>query len=299
MTLEDFVRPQISSSAAAGRFRDAVDLLSSAARLPVLAEGFPTFAPELLDVHPTAFSAAEIELMERHQRTSFYWIARNRTIAWLVRRYFADARMVLDIGCGSGYVTQALVDNLPEARIYATEASIEGLRAAARKLENRVFMLHIDARDIPFEGNFDLITSFDVLEHIDDDQSVLESIYRALRPGGGVLHFVPQHPALFSPADDASHHFRRYRLTELQGKLRSAGFRVVFSTSFVFWLFPIFAASRVKARLTSRYSVEAEHEQPRWLSSILNGVQAMELALLKCGISYPVGVSRAVVAVRD
>ena len=299
MTIEEFVRPQISPSAEAGRFRDAAELLSSATRLPALVEGFPSFSPEHLELNPTAFSLAEIELMERHQGSSFYWTARNRTIGWLARRYFSAARVVLDIGCGSGYVTRALAENLPDARIYATEASLAGLRSAARLLENRAFLVHIDAHDLPFEGKFDLITSFDVLEHIEDDRSVLASTYRALRPGGGVLHFVPQHPSLFSPADAASRHFRRYRPSELQEKLRRAGFRVIFSTSFIFWLFPIFAASRIKARLSGRYSVEAEHGQPRWLSTMLNGVQAVELALLKRGISYPVGVSRAVVAVRD
>ena len=260
---------------------------------------FSEFCPEHLEDNPSGFSLDEIQLMEHQQQNSFYWIARNRTIAWLVQRYFPNAQRVLDIGCGSGYVTRALTAALPQACIYATEASITGLQIAAPKLMHSVFMMHLDAGNMPFPASFDLITSFDVLEHIENDQMILDATYNALRPGGGVLHFVPQHPSLFSPADEKSRHYRRYRPTELQDKLRKAGFTVVFSSSFIFWLFPLFAASRLKARLLQRYSLNDEHDPPRWLSSILNSVQRGELGLLKRGWSYPVGVSRAVVAVRD
>jgi SAM-dependent methyltransferase len=235
--------------------------------------------------------------MEANQN-SFYWIARNKTISWLVTKYFPETRRILDIGCGTGYVTRAIGTALPNAAIYATDIYIEGIRSAASKIGDRAFFIHLDATDIPFTASFDLITSFDVLEHIPDDQRVLEQMHAALRPGGGVLHFVPQHPLLFSPADNQSHHVRRYARRELQCKLEQAGFDVVDTMSFMFFLLPLFAASRFRSKLRGSHNVGGEHQQPAAIAGFLGLVQNLELFLLRRGWRFPVGVSRAVVARR-
>jgi SAM-dependent methyltransferase len=297
--LEELLRPQVSSATSQSRYADAVELFSHATRPVLSIEGYPSFAPHLPITSETAYSESEIAVMDEHQKHSFYWLARNRTIEWLAKHYFPNARRVLDIGCGTGYVTRALRRSLPQANIYATESSLQGVKLAARNLANEAVVVHLDAADMPFANSFDLITTFDVLEHIEDDQSVLDRTYAALRPNGGVIHFVPQHPMLFSPADVASRHFRRYGRTELQTKLRRAGFNVVFTSSFVFWLFPLFAASRLKSRLLGKYSLEDEHNPKSTIAFALNAVQGLELAGLRRGLSYPCGVSRAVVAVRN
>ena len=127
---------------------------------------------------------------------------------------------------------------------------------------------------------------------------MLAETLRALKPGGGVLHFVPQHPEFYSPADRESRHFRRYGRTELQSKLEEAGFKVVYSTSFICGLFPLFVLSRLKSMLSGKHSHAAEHSQQAWVSRMLAKVQRIELSLSKKGWRYPFGVSRAVVAIR-
>jgi ubiquinone/menaquinone biosynthesis C-methylase UbiE len=298
LPVEEIVRAQLSLQSDTTRFSDAVDLLAQAARPSKLVDGFPSFAPHLLGEGHTGYSETEIASMERDQSSGFYWPARNQTIAWLLARYFPKARRVLDIGCGTGYVTELAAKVLADAFLYATDTSVQGLSVAARKLRERAFLIHLDALDLPFDQAFDLITTFDVLEHIEDDRAVLEETWRSLRPGGGVLHFVPQHPSLYSPADRESRHFRRYGRTELQRKLVAAGFDVVYSTSFICWLFPLFVASRARSKLVGSHSHSEEHGQPPWIAKILKTTQAFELSLLQQGWRYPFGVSRAVVAFR-
>jgi ubiquinone/menaquinone biosynthesis C-methylase UbiE len=298
LPVDDIVGAQLSSAANASRFADAVELFSHAREAPKLVEGYPSFAPHLLGDGHTGYSEAEIASMERDQANGFYWPARNRTIGWLLARYFPHARRILDIGCGTGYVTSLAAEVLPNASLYATDTSVQGLEVAARKLRDRAFLIHLDASDLPFGQAFDLITTFDVLEHIEDDSAVLEQTWRSLRPGGGVLHFVPQHPSMYSPADRESRHFRRYGRNELQRKLEAVGFDVVYSTSFICWLFPLFIASRAKSMVFGSHSHSEEHGQPAWVANILQTTQAFEFSLLKQGWRYPFGVSRAVVAFR-
>lgn len=45
-------------------------------------------------------------------------------------------------------------------------------------------LLQMDTRHIPYQGEFDVVGAFDVLEHIEEDEDVLREINRALVLGG-------------------------------------------------------------------------------------------------------------------
>jgi hypothetical protein len=103
----------------------------------------------------------------------------------------------------------------------------------------------MDARNIPGLDVFDLTGAFDVIEHITDDEGVLRGLHAATQTGGGIIVAVPKHPWLWSCADDAARHQRRYRRGELEAKLRRHSFGVFFSSSFTALLLPLKAASRL------------------------------------------------------
>ena len=64
---------------------------------------------------------------------------------------------------------------------------------------------------LPFEsGTFDCTTSFDVLEHLEDDRKALAELLRVTRPGGLVFVNVPAFRCLWSDWDESLHHERRY-----------------------------------------------------------------------------------------
>ena len=83
----------------------------------------------------------------------------------------------------------------------------------------------MDARNIPFRDEFDVIGAFDVLEHIDEDVAVIDEVRKALRPGGGFLMSVPQHPALWSQQDERAFHVRRYTAAGPSPQGRGRGIR--------------------------------------------------------------------------
>jgi SAM-dependent methyltransferase len=64
---------------------------------------------------------------------------------------------------------------------------------------------------MPFASeSFDIVTAFDLIEHVERDDELIAEAYRVLRPGGVALIAVPAHPFLLGGHDDALHHKRRY-----------------------------------------------------------------------------------------
>ncbi len=151
---------------------------------------------------------------------------------------------------------------------------------------------------MPFENEFDVVGAFDVLEHIAEDEVVLDEMFRAVRPGGGVILAVPQHPALWSQPDVYAHHERRYRRAELDSKVSRAGFEVVRSTSFVTVLLPLMAATRIRDRGRDDYDPTAELKVGAVTNALLGAALAFERSLIRVGLNLPVGGSRLVVARR-
>jgi SAM-dependent methyltransferase len=155
----------------------------------------------------------------------------------------------------------------------------------------------MDARSLPIEGAFDLVGAFDVLEHIDRDEEALRAIYGALLPGGGLVVTVPQHRWLWSEADTYAGHARRYSRHELIKKMLGAGFEVLWATSFLTFLLPLVAGSRLITRRRS-YSLQREFGLPRRLDRLFERSLDLERAALSRGVSLPFGGSLLVVARR-
>ena len=135
-----------------------------------------------------------------------------------------------------------------------------------------------------------------MLEHIDEDEVVLKEIQRALKPGGGLVLTVPQHPWLWSKADELACHRRRYRRHELAQKLRRNGFAVLRDTSFVSLLLPALLLQRLMASRSDDYDPERELALPRPIDRLLEATLACERWLFRMGIDLPLGGSRVVVA---
>jgi SAM-dependent methyltransferase len=208
-------------------------------------DGIPMFAPDLADtvsgIDPVVFDElAELE-------AGYFWfVARSELIVGLANKYFPDARRGLEVGCGTGTVLRELANSRTWERLCGSELHPAGLTHARQRLPSGTEFVQMDARDIPADGLFDFTGAFDVIEHIADDEKVLRGLRAATRTGGGTIIAVPQHPWLWSRADDLAYHERRYRRGELEDKLRRSGFEILFSSSYTAVLLPLMAASRLK-----------------------------------------------------
>jgi SAM-dependent methyltransferase len=75
-------------------------------------------------------------------------------------------------------------------------------------------------------GPFDTVLGVNVLEYAGDPGALIESAYRALRPGGSIVLLAPQGPGLYGTMDKTLGHRRRFSKAELSAMLEKRGFKV-------------------------------------------------------------------------
>jgi SAM-dependent methyltransferase len=253
------------------------------------------FAPELADtisgMDPRSFDALS-EVEAEH----FWFVARNELIVGLANKFFPEARSFLEVGCGNGAVLRAVAQSRPWRRLVGSELHPSGLAHARQRLPAAVEFVQMDARNIPAVGVFDLTGAFDVIEHIEDDEGVLRGMRAATQTGGGIIVAVPQHPWLWSRADDIAYHQRRYRRGELEDKLRRNGFEVLFSTSYTSVLLPLMVASRLASRGDDNNDgVAREFTLDPRINGPLTAILRAEIRMTLAGWRWPAGGSRVVV----
>lgn len=265
---------------------------------PEVIDGFLAYAPELAKEAP-GYDPHHYDMLATLEAGSFWFQARNALILDAFREYFPKAGNYLEIGCGTGFVLSAISAAYPALDVSGSEIFVEGLPFAAQRAP-RAQLFQMDARRIPFSASFDVIGAFDVLEHIEEDVLVLSELHKALKPGGGLIVTVPQHPWLWSIQDDLAHHVRRYKRGELERKLAGTGFDVQWSSSFVSLLMPALALSRTTSRKTIKTEPDPfrEFRIPRWLNSLLLLIMNVERFFIKIGVCFPFGGSRIIVAFR-
>lgn len=260
-------------------------------------DGFTAYAPELAHAGG-GFKATYFEELARLEGSNFWFRVRNDLILWALRRYAPELTSFLEIGCGTGFVLSGIARNFPGVELHGSEIFTAGLGFAAQRLPS-VNLMQMDARKIPFCEEFDAIGLFDVLEHVDQDDVVLSQIHNALKPGGMLLLTVPQHGWLWSRYDDYAFHLRRYDAVTLHKKVKSAGFEIVRSSSFVSSLLPAMMVSRLLAKKTDvPYDPTSELEISSGLNRLFAKILGAELAVIKSGFNFPVGGSRIVIAKR-
>ncbi|MEW1910899.1 methyltransferase domain-containing protein [Kitasatospora sp. NPDC085895] len=98
---------------------------------------------------------------------------------------------VLDLGCGTGASTRAVLAAVPEATVTAADASTGMLqRARAKPWPVAVGFVHARAEHLgtpPLRGPYDAVLSCYLLRNTADPDGVLAGIRRVLRPGGRLV----------------------------------------------------------------------------------------------------------------
>jgi SAM-dependent methyltransferase len=221
----------------------------------------------------------------------FWFEERNNLISWAIKKHAPDCRSFLEVGCGTGFVLRRLAKDFPKTSMTAVEYYDSALPFARERCP-RAAISQADITNLPFEGEFDVVGCFDVLEHIQDDVEALRNLKKSLKPGGLLLVSVPQHMWLWSELDDHSCHQRRYARKELAAKAASVGFRTIFATSFVSLPVPLMLLRRLRKNENSiKEAISTEFKISPLVNSVLRLVLAFERSLTKCGFSWSAGGS--------
>lgn len=119
--------------------------------------------------------------------SQYFGMERREMLAFMP----TDARLFLDVGCGTGAFGALLRGTLPNARVVGIEM-VPNAAAQARENLDQVIEGAVETAIGNLEdGSFDCIVCNDVLEHLIDPWDILRRLHNALRPDGSVVASIP------------------------------------------------------------------------------------------------------------
>jgi SAM-dependent methyltransferase len=223
------------------------------------------------------------------QKQHWWFVTKKDIILDSIRRHLnlQPNSMILDIGCGSGLMLNALEEIGHTSGMDMSNEAIQFSKEIFSGPVNQGFL----PDQVPYPKNvFELVTALDVIEHIDDDVASLEAIKSLLSPSGKAIITVPAYMFLWSQFDEMNEHKRRYTLTELQQKLIKAGFHIEKISYFNTLLFPIVYVVRKLNNILGRNGT-SDVEMPGNLANhSLRTIFGLEKHLLRF-CKLPFGVS--------
>jgi len=151
--------------------------------------------------------------------------------ARLVNRACPRGGRVLDVGCATGNFLNML-RRLGPWDLYGLDITPEASQYARERYGIRTFTGVLADAGYP-DAYFDVVTMWDVMEHVYDPTSTMNEVHRILKPGGLFLARVPNvstwDARLFGPywvGLDAPRHLYVFSPTTFNGLLHKAGFSV-------------------------------------------------------------------------
>jgi len=262
--------------------------------------GFKHYSPKVVSRYDD-YPNDGFDLTEKFEKLSFWVCSRNRLLKSIVNKYSRQFNAVrfLEIGCGTGTFIQEIKSN-KNIVITGSEIYTKGLLYAKKKHPD-IELVQYDVKHGILDCTFDIIAAFDVIEHIDDDIIAISNVFDMLNEGGYFIVTVPQYKFLWSRLDEIVKHKRRYSRKDLLKKLRLAGFNIRYSSSFLFFLFPLMLINRIfdqkkQGNNISKMEFEKRVHFPKVLNWIFDRLMRIDEVLIKCGISLPFGGSIIVVA---
>ena len=190
-----------------------------------------------------------LELTRRVEATHFWFRGFRQFVAPAIAEIAGTRRNLnlLDCGCGTGHNVTTLLQ--PYGRAFGFDLTPGGL-AHAHAVGIRAARGDMSA--IPFQsGRFDLVTSFDVMQYVADDEEVMGELARVLKPGGGLVVTAAALDVLRGGHAETWPERRRYTAARMRSIVEGAGLKVDRVTYLFASLFPAMLAVRLASRVES------------------------------------------------
>lgn len=145
---------------------------------------------------------------------------------------------ILDYGCGTGKTFQELIKINPGAKYYGVDISDYAIKKISKKFPAYKFFVVKEEEKVPLKsGSIDLITCFDVIEHVYNTEWLLLEFFRLLKPKGKLILSTPYHGfiknliistiAFDNVFDPFGPHIRFFTERSLKSGLEKYGFRII------------------------------------------------------------------------
>lgn len=140
---------------------------------------------------------------------------------YLPARRYCAGKHVLDVACGEGYGAHALAERWSAARVDAVDISPEAIEAARANFPSPKIAYHCagaDDLEARFaSASFDVVTSFETVEHVPDAGAFLTALAGLAKRDGVVLVSCPNdHWYYPNPEQRNPYHVRKYTFDEFR-----------------------------------------------------------------------------------
>jgi len=186
-----------------------------------------------------------------------------KALSKFLRKYpLHGVQRMLDLGCGDGSFTMKVAEMLSAKEVYGVDIDSESIKEA-RVRGVKAYEADLNADKLPFpDESFDVVTAFEVIEHLWNTDNLLQEAHRVLRKGGFFIlttpnpaswvnrllllfGYLPMHyncslrfelekrpfQSKFDPLRPCTH-IRLYTLKTLVKHLQLYGFRIVYLSGF-------------------------------------------------------------------
>jgi SAM-dependent methyltransferase len=226
----------------------------------------------------------EEELLGGSAASHWYYNSKARAVDRFLLGWSYNS--ILDVGAGSGFFTRHLLKHTSAQKGVCVDINykVETEEDYANKILR--FVRSISGSDA------DLILFMDVLEHVDDDVELLSHYAKMAHRNTIFLLTVPAFRFLWSMHDIFLEHRRRYTHKQLQNLANKAGLRVLNSSYYFGFIFPIVVIQRLSERVLigGRHSPKSALKKHHPITNaILAALCRAELPLIGrnrlCGLS--------------
>lgn len=238
------------------------------------------------------------QLMRQIEDQHWWFVARRKILGALLTRLDLPVQAeILEVGCGTG-------GNIALLKRFGTVTCVELDETAANMARERKLAPVHNGKlpdEIPeFPGKFDVVTLFDVIEHVKEDGASLQTLAAVLKPGGRIVITVPAFNFLWSQHDDENHHQRRYLRRDLVKLAKQCGLTLDYISYFNSWLFlPVAGLRIIRKVIPYKETWQDMHMPNTAVNGVLQRVFSSERHVVG-KMSLPFGVSlMAVMTVAD
>jgi SAM-dependent methyltransferase len=195
------------------------------------------------------------------EREHWWFRVREKIILDKIRGFIGKTNSaapikILNVGVATGRSSEAL-SAVGEVTSIEYDVDCWEYTKARTGLE----IINASILDIPFEDNsFDMVCSFDVVEHVQEDSLAVSELKRVCKDGGVVFITVPALMSLWSHHDVVNHHVRRYKIGEIDKLFNTPKDKIILRSYFNSLLFPPIYMIRMVTKLFPKLFKREESE---------------------------------------
>lgn len=228
------------------------------------------------------------------EKIHWWWEGRRQILRQTIIK--RSELKILDIGCGTGETLSFLENYLDNPKLYGIDNSKIAIDYAKKRGHKNI--RQVNALKLPYKDNtFDYILLLDVIEHIEDDLSLLKEAKRVLKRNGRIIITAPALQFIWSEHDSQQGHFRRYTRTRLKNLAQKNKLKVSRISYFNFFLSPAIIFLRLLGKLKpfnqiNNYDSKLNFDiaKKSQINDLLKVTFVNEIKLMKF-VDYPVGIS--------